>query len=264
MAQENIRTKLGRLKKGSKIDVNGYSITKQGTSWIVKKGDFFNRSFGEAQLTKLVEKLASTIVEEPIQLKGKAAKKAKSLAKKLEAKRLKEEKIAEKETLAQAALVEKQALKEEKQALKEEKRLAKLNRPFKRNGVLIEGFNILAQGSAYAAWFAYFFTDILNQYLGENAIFAVIGVAALALITHIAYAFQLGRKHRALNGFAGLFDLLLISAGLGVFYGGVDPMQITLEDIIPSLQVAFTQVESISLVAFVFVKWVLLSLVNKK
>ena len=235
MAQDNIRTKLGNLKKGTEITHNGYTIKKQGTNWIVKKGDFYNRSFTESQLGKLAEKLSSPIQEQVVQVVGRAARKAQKLAKQLEAK-----------------------------AVKEAKKIAKGEMPFKRNKFLLEGFNIIVQSFAYLTWLVYYFTDLAQQYLGENALYVAIGVGIFAILTHLAYVRQLGKKHRILNSLVGFINILLVASALTLFYGPLTHTAIEVDQILPSVKEAFTHIESIVLTGFVTFKWISTLLINKK
>lgn len=247
MPQENLRVTLATMKKDSEVAMNGYTIKRKGTNWIVKKGDFYNRSFTEQQLNKLVEKLTSeTITEVAGKVRKRDTRKANKLNKKLEVKQVREKKSSE------------------RLAIREERAYARANRPFKRNKFLLEGLDLIVQGLAYLTWFAYFFTTIIQDHLGEGSIFAVIGILVLSLGVHITYVRQLGKRHRILNSVAGLTNMILAIAALSLYYGPLSHTVLEIEQVLPSLELAFNQVETISLVAFLFVKWVLTLIVNKK
>lgn len=248
MPQENIRIKLGSLKKDSELSINGFTIRKQGNLWVVKKGDFYSRSFSENELNKLAEKLSAQVVQEVTQEPAtmEQPRKAKRLAKKLQRKH--------DEELARLAHEKEVAAKRE----------ARKNRPFRRNRPGLEFFDVLIQAVAYATWLAYFFTDIIQTYLAEKTPLAVVGVAFFALMFHIVYVRQLGRKHRIVNALTGFVNLLLAVAALTLYFGPISHTDLTLDQILPSLEITMQTIEAQSLIAFLFVKWVLTIFIKKK
>ncbi len=253
MAKENIRITLMTLKRGSETSINGFNIKKQGNLWVVSKGDFFHRSFNEEQIGKLVDKL-SVSVEEPTVVEGRLkARKAARLARKLEAKAAHEKDVAQKIAIKETKVREKELAKQ-----------AKLEEPTKRNGLVLEGFNLIVQAVAYFSWFGYFFTDIVDRYLGVYGLWFLIGIASIALLIHVLYVRQLGKRHRILNMLVGFIDLVVVVSALSLLYGPLSHTEVLVDQIVPSLEIAFSKIESISLVSFMFFKWVTTIIIHKK
>lgn len=259
MPQESLRSKIATLKQDSEVAINGYTIKRKGVNWIVTKGDFYRRSFTEQQLGKLVDKLNSEVIQEVQikQVRSRAIRKANKLALQLEKKTVRELEIAK-------ALAEKEARLDEKLAAREARIQERANRPFRRNKFVLEVFNIIIQAAAYFAWFAYFFTNILEQHLGEYTLFVVLGLLGLSLVIYLLYVRQLGKRHRILNSITGFINLILVTAALSFYFGQLSFDSLAVEQLLPSLETAIAQIESISLIAFLFVKWVLTLIINKK
>ena len=246
MPQENIRIKLGSLKRGSEISINGFNIKKQGNLWVVSKGDFFRRSYTEDQLGRLVERLSPNVEETTSKIKNKAIKRSKRLTKELETK-----------AVAQRSTVQRPV------AQRPVSQVA-VKKPFKRNRVLLEVIDLIVQATTYFAWFAFFFTDLMQQYVGNGALFVLIGLGAFALLFHVFYVRQLGKRHRILNAAVGFIDILLVVVALTLFYGPLTHNDLALDQVLPSLELAIAQIESITLVSFVTIKWILTLIINKK
>lgn len=319
MAQEkiNVKVELSRMKRGTEISINGYSIKKVGTTWNVKKGDFYNRSFTEDRLPKLIEKLETPIDPKQVKIDNRKAKKANRLAAKLvsknqkavkktqrlqaiaikkeqqvnakaaqkqqklqaraskkvkpakKAKAVKKGKASVKKVqVAQVAQVAKQASVRLSQvgdvAAKLSQDVQKVEKAFKRNKLLAEFLNLVSQAVAYFMWFVFFFTEELDKVLGENALYAVIGSGVVAILVHLLYSRQLGKRHRVVNIFVGLIYLVLVSGAGILYYGPLSHQALDLNDLLPSLEIAVQQPEVISLVAFMFIKWVSLFVAVKK
>lgn len=316
MAQEkvNVKVELSRMKRGTEISINGYSIKKVGTTWNVKKGDFYNRSFTEDRLPKLIEKLETPIDPKQVKIDNRKAKKANRLAAKLVSKN---QKAAKKTQKLQAIAIKKEQQVNAKAAKKQQKLQAraskkvkpakavkklkasvkkvqvaqvaqvakqasvrlsqvgdvaaklsqdvqKVEKAFKRNKLLAEFLNLVSQAVAYFMWFVFFFTEELDKVLGENALYAVIGSGVVAILVHLLYSRQLGRRHRIVNIFVGLIYLVLVSGAGILYYGPLSHQALDLNDLLPSLEIAVQQPEVISLVAFMFIKWVSLFVAVKK
>lgn len=282
MADINIRATLGSLKRGEEVSLNGFTIKKVGVNWIVRKGDFFKKSYSEQELSALVEKLEGDAIEKVSRKVKKGYKKAKKLAAKLASKAKKETKktakankkakqAQEKRSKKQDNLQTKQANSRKKQgakvARKAAKKEARANKPYKRNKILLEIFNVLIQAIAYGTWYLYFFeNDLLTSYLGEVTLYASVSVGALALITHLLYSLQLGKRHNISNLISGFVMIGLVVAGLMFLYSGIDfsaglP---EINEVYTSAKEVFTDLQNYVLVSFMGVKWVLLFFSSSK
>jgi hypothetical protein len=278
MTQQELKVKLNTLKQNQVIEINGFVIKKLGTQWILKKGDYFKKTYEFLEIDLLVKKV---IDSEVVQTKGKTSrsvKKANALAVKLEKKAKKAQKTSN------VKLKEVRKVKQEDQKVKQPvqkvkqpvqvapdkkvkvvvQQIVKQPKPFKRNRVFAEIIDLQVQAVAYFVWFVYFFTEELTKLLGDNALYAVIGTGVLALFTHVIYARQLGKKHRIANIFVGLLYLTLAFGALVFYYGPITHRAIDIADILPSLELAIQEPQAVALIAFMFVKWILLFFVNKK
>jgi len=248
------------MKRDSELTINGYSIKKQGNLWIAKKGDFYHRSFNEQQLGRLIEKLGADsavivpLVKAPVDLSKKAVR----AARKLEAKSVKEKAVADKAKAKQLA-------KEEAIAVKAEKKLAKQQ---KKNSVALEIFNLIAQSLAYFVWYLYFFTDKIAEYtesyIGDQSLWISLGIGLFALITHVLYVRQLGKKHRIATAISGFLMIIFVAAGLTYLNGGIVLSAITFDILLAELALTFTSLVNIVLISFMSIKWVLVLVTPKR
>lgn len=255
MTREEVRVTLTTMKQNEVVSLNGFEIKKKGTQWIAKKGDYFKRGYQFSDLDLLIDRL--TAEEE-----GKKPRKQRRAEKKAKA----SEKKATKKSNHEAKKLEKKAEKQSKKDARKNKRAQK-KKLRKRNRFTVEVANLIFQGLAYFGLFLYYFTGIatkaIGEYsLGDYALYILAGLIVAALVSHVAYVRQLGKRHRTLNVILGVFEMLGFVAVAAFIYGPLTIETIswdviTWDVIVESVQLAFEQVKVIMVFSFVAVKWVI-------
>jgi hypothetical protein len=289
MTQQELRIKLNSLKHGDHISVNGYDIKKLGTLWVVKKGDHIKKSFdsslmetaivkilGENQLTPLTKKETRAIklkLQQELKIQKKTEKvkaKEQKLSQK-KASRKKAEKVQKAKKAGKVQKVDKvkkadkvQPVVKQVVPVIQEAKPVEPKKKIQRNKISFEGLDIITQAVAYLTWFLYFFTDQLETLLGDYTLYAVIGVGIVALLAHYFYSVQLGIKHRVANILVGIVYIALVGAALTFYYGPLTHTDIILNDVLPSLELAIQEPQSLSILSFMLIKWILLFFANKK
>lgn len=295
MTQQELRIKLNSLKHGDHISVNGYDIKKLGTLWVVKKGDHIKKSFdsslmetaivkilGENQLTPLTKKETRAIklkLQQELKIQKKTEK-VKAKEQKLSQKKASRKKVEKVQKVQKAKKAEKlqkvQKVDKVKKADKvqpvvkqvvqviQEAKPVEPKKKIQRNKISFEGLDIITQAVAYLTWFLYFFTDQLETLLGDYSLYAVIVVGIVALLAHYLYSVQLGIKHRVANILVGIVYIALVGAALTFYYGPLTHTDIVLNDVLPSLELAIQEPQSLSILSFMLIKWILLFFANKK
>lgn len=257
MTKQELRIKLNSLKHGDQTSINGYDIKKLGTLWVVKKGDHIKKSFDASSIDSAVVKILGENQLAPITKKEKKAIQLKVK------KELKIQKKTEKLLVREAKLYDKKGVKQVVQIINQIKPEPQ-KKELKRNKVTLEGLDVFTQAVAYLTWFLYFFTEQLHTLLGNYDIFAAVGVGVLALLVHYVYSAQLGLTHRAVNILVGLIYIALVGAALVFYYGPLSHRAFDLNEVLPSLELAMQEPQSLSILSFMLVKWILLFFANKK
>lgn len=183
MTHESIKKQLNELKKGEIISINGFDIRKMGIQWHVRKGDHYKRSFDFMEIDMLIARILKTSANPVTVQETKGSK------------------------------------REVRRKYKLARKLVKLEKPKKRNGLVIEIINVIFQLGIVALWLAHFFPiegKFTLQFLGKYVNHALIASVVVAFIVHIFYFRQLGKKHKILNILWGFVSI--IGAVLAILY----------------------------------------------